>query len=123
MCGIVGALAFGKMNKKDEAIRQRVMRYFTEELLIETEDRGKDATGAAILFEGGNYVGIKRGDKATTFLSKFGRNKDTYGGFLEIWRKCDKPVKVYLGHCRAGTVGEKEENANNHPIKIDNLLD
>jgi len=122
MCGIVGALAFGKMNKKDEAIRQRVMRYFTEELLIETEDRGKDATGAAILFEGGNYVGIKRGDKATTFLSKFGRNKDTYGGFLEIWRKCDKPVKVYLGHCRAGTVGEKEENANNHPIKIDNII-
>jgi len=122
MCGIIGALAFGKMNKKDEAIRQRVMRYFTEELLIETEPRGKDATGATILFEGGNYVGIKRGDKASAFLSKFGRNKNTYGGFLEIWRRYDKPVKVYLGHCRSGTGGEKEENANNHPIKIGNLI-
>jgi len=122
MCGIVGALAFGKMNKKDEDVRQKIMRYFTEELLVETETRGKDATGATILFEGGNYVGIKRGDKASTFLSKFGKNKDTYGGFLEIWRKYDKPVKIYLGHCRAGTGGEKEENANNHPIRIGNLV-
>lgn len=122
MCGIVGALAFGKMNKKSEDIRQRIMRYFTEELLIETETRGKDATGAAILFEGGNYVGIKRGDKASAFISKFGRNKNTYGGFLEVWRQYDKPVKVYLGHCRAGTGGEKEENVNNHPIKIGNLI-
>jgi len=122
MCGIVGAFAFGKMNKKDEDVRQKIMRYFTEELLIETETRGKDATGATILFEGGNYVGIKRGDKASTFLSKFGKSKDTYGGFLEIWRKCDKPVKIYLGHCRSGTGGEKEENANNHPIRIGNLV-
>lgn len=122
MCGIVGAFAFGKMNKKDEDVRQKIMRYFTEELLIETETRGKDATGATILFEGGNYVGIKRGDKASTFLAKFGKNKDTYGGFLEIWRKYDKPAKIYLGHCRAGTGGEKEENANNHPIKIGNLI-
>lgn len=122
MCGIVGALAFGKLNKKDEAVRQNIMRFFTTELLINTEARGKDATGAAVLFDDGNFIGTKRGDKVSEFLSKFGENKDTYGGFLKVWREHDRPVKVYLGHCRAGTGGGKEDNVNNHPIKVGNLV-
>lgn len=122
MCGIVGALAFGKLNKRDEAVRQNIMRFFTTELLVNTETRGKDATGAAILFSDGNFVGTKRGDKASEFLSKFGEGKDTYGGFLKVWHEHDKPVKVYLGHCRASTGGEKEDNVNNHPIKIGNIV-
>jgi len=63
MCGIVGALAFGKVNQRTERIRQKVMQVMTTELLLVTEARGEDATGAAILFADGNYVGIKRGEK------------------------------------------------------------
>jgi len=126
MCGIVGALAFGKLNRRKENGRQKMMRYVTRKLLLATESRGKDATGAAILFDDGNYIGVKRGDKASDFLSKLGKNKECYGGLLEVWKKCWKqdklPVRVYLGHTRSLTQGPKEYNENNHPIKIGNLV-
>jgi len=122
MCGIVGAIAFGKVSKREENRRQKIMKYFTTELLLLTESRGKDATGAAILFQDGNFVGIKRGEKVSSFLSKFGKNKECYGSLMEIWDKHESPVKVYLGHCRASTIGSKFENENNHPIKIGNLV-
>lgn len=122
MCGIVVGLAFGKLNQRDEVMRQRLLRYFTTELLLETEDRGKDATGAVVLFNDGNYVGVKRGEKASTFMSTFGESKKCYGSLLKVWREHPKRSRVYLGHCRAGTTGDKEDNENNHPIKIGNLV-
>ena len=122
MCGLVGAIAFGKLNKKDEKVRQRLMRYLSTELLLETEERGGDATGSAVLFTDGNFTGIKRGDQSSKWLSKFGKGKTHYGSLLEIWRKHTHPAKVFIGHCRKGTVGDKEDNENNHPIKIRNIV-
>lgn len=122
MCGIVTALAFGKLNKKEEEIRQVLMRLLTTELLIETEDRGKDATGASVLFDDGRFFGIKRGESSGNFLSVFGEGADCFGNFLKIWREYDIRTRVYLGHCRQGTTGDKEDNTNNHPIKINNMV-
>jgi len=122
MCGIVVGLAFGKLSQRDEAMRQRLLRYFTTELLLATEDRGKDATGATVLFNDGNYMGVKRGDKVSNFLATFGESKSCYGSLLKVWREHPKRGRVYLGHCRAGTTGDKEDNENNHPIKIGNLI-
>lgn len=122
MCGIVVGLAFGKLSKEDEAIRQIILRILTTEMLVLTEDRGKDATGASLLFNDGNFTGMKRGEKASKFLATFGESKDCYGGLLKIWKKHSEPARVYLGHCRAGTTGDKEDNENNHPIKIRNLV-
>ena len=122
MCGIVVALAFGKLSEKDEIVRQGVMQYFTTELLIATEERGKDATGAAILFDDGKYMGLKRGQRATDYLSMFGESKEWYGSLLKVWREHKAPSRIFLGHCRAATAGDKEDNENNHPIKIGNLV-
>lgn len=122
MCGIVVGLAFGKLAKKDEDIRQRLMRYFTTELLIQTEDRGKDATGAAVLFDDTHFMGIKRGEKCSEWLAKFGESSEYFGSLLKVWRNYEQPARIYLGHCRQGTIGDKEENANNHPLKIGNIV-
>ena len=122
MCGIVVGVALGELNKTDEIIRQKLLRYFTTELLFETEVRGKDATGAAVLFKDGNFTGLKRGEKVSEFLSKYGEHSGHYGEFLKSWKVNAQPAKIYLGHCRAGTVGEKEDNVNNHPIQIGNLV-
>ncbi len=122
MCGIVVALAFGKLDEKNEAIRQGLMQYLTTELLIATEERGKDATGAAILFDDGKYAGLKRGQRAADYLSVFGEAKEWYGSLLKVWREHKAPSKIYMGHCRAATTGDKEDNENNHPIKIGNLI-
>jgi len=122
MCGIVVGLSFGKLNQKDELIRQRLLRYFTTELLVRTEERGKDATGAAILFEDGKYVGLKRGETVSDFVGLLGETKDCFGSLLKVWKEHDSMGKIYLGHCRQGTIGDKEDNENNHPIKIGNLI-
>jgi len=122
MCGIVGALAFGELSKKKEQHRQKIMRYFTTELLLVTESRGKDATGAVVLFKDGNYAGMKRGDKASDFLAKLGESEECYGGLLKVWTAHDSPVRIYLGHTRNLTIGPKDENENNHPIKIGNIV-
>lgn len=122
MCGIVVGLSFGKLNKRDEDIRQRLLRYFTTELILATEERGKDATGAAVLFDDGKYYGLKRGERSTDYLAVFGESKERYGSLLKVWREHEAYSRVYLGHCRAGTVGDKEDNENNHPIKVGNLI-
>jgi len=122
MCGIVVALMFGKKKAAEEKVRQKVARILTTELLLETEKRGEDATGAAVLFNDGNYYGIKRGEKVSSFIHTFGETKNLYGGFLKLWKETTTPAKVYLGHCRAGTIGEKTDNVNNHPIKIGNIV-
>lgn len=122
MCGIVSALAFGNLPEKTEATRQEVMRLFTTELLLATEPRGKDATGAVILFEDGNFFGMKRGEKVSDFLAKFGTNKNCYGGLLKVWKNTKVPVKTFIGHCRAGTSGSNIDNKNNHPIKVGNIV-
>jgi len=122
MCGIVVGLTFGELPEVEEKIRQKMLRCMTTELLLLTESRGKDATGAAALFDDGRYIGIKRGEEVTSFLSVFGNSKEYYGGFLKVWEKHPAPVRVYLGHCRAGTGGAKEDNNNNHPIKIRNMI-
>jgi len=122
MCGIVGALAIGKLPKEQEAIRQKVIRFLTTELMILTEDRGKDATGAVLLFNNGKYYGLKRGDRSTKFLSKFGVNDENYGSLLQLWKKTRSPVKAFVGHCRATTVGVTTNNMNNHPIKVGNIV-
>lgn len=122
MCGIVVGMCFGKLSARKEKVRQKLLRYFTTELLLQTEARGKDATGAAVLFNDGNFVGIKRGERSSSFLAKFGESKEYYGGFLKVWQETASPAKIYLGHCRAGTTGSKLINANNHPIKIGNIV-
>lgn len=122
MCGIVGVVTFGTFGKEKEKKRQYMIKILSTELLLRTETRGKDATGAAILFNDGKYFGIKRGDQASKFLSKFGTTKECYGGFLKIWDKHESPTRIFLGHCRQGTTGDKEDNVNNHPIKIGNLV-
>lgn len=122
MCGIVGALAIGDLPKEKEAVRQEVMRVLSTELMLVTEKRGTDATGAVILFKDGNYYGVKRGAKSSTFLSKFGTSKETYGSLLEVWKKTKSPVKAFVGHCRATTSGSAYNNMNNHPIKVGNIV-
>lgn len=122
MCGIVVGMSFGKLDEEKEAQRQAVLKILTTELLIQTEERGKDAVGAGLLFDDGRYFGIKRGDRAGEFLSKFATSKEYFGGLLKVWDQHKDPCRVYLGHCRKGTGGDKTDNANNHPIKIKNLV-
>jgi hypothetical protein len=122
MCGIVGLVGLGKLNKKEEVIRQEAMIFLMTELLLLTLSRGKDATGLATLMENGQYMGLKMGIPSPDFVARFGGTEKDYDGFLSIWRKSGNSAKIALGHCRKGTIGDKEDNENNHPIKVGEVI-
>ena len=126
MCGIVGLMANGEFEtKKEEKIRQEAMIFLVTELLQLTMARGKDATGLATGFADGDFMGLKMGVSAQEFVSRFGGKETDYDGYLNIWRKKSSPAKLVIGHCRkpSTTVGAgTEDNANNHPIKVGDIL-
>lgn len=122
MCGIIGQLAFGELDEKKEKVRQESMIFLGSELLQLTQERGKDATGVAMLFDDGNYVGLKMGIEPLEFISRFGKSKEEYGGLVRIWRRNKRPVKAFLGHCRKKSRGGAFDNKNNHPIKVGEVI-
>lgn len=123
MCGIVGLFAFNEMpDKKSEKIRQESMIILGTELLQLTQVRGKDATGVAVMFDSGDYMGLKMGIPAEEFVSRFGDTEKDFQGFLNIWRRKKAVGRIFLGHCRKSSVGNSDDNKNNHPIKIGDII-
>ena len=122
MCGIVGAMALGKLAERPEKLRQESMIFLTTELLQLTQARGTDATGVSILFNDGNFAGLKMGISSPEFISRFGGTKLDFEGFIRLWRDNEQSVKTYLGHCRKTSVGSAKDNSNNHPIKVGNIV-
>lgn len=123
MCGILGLLAFGELpDKKAEKIRQESMIFLASELLQLTQSRGRDATGISTLFSNMDYMGLKMGIPSADFVSRFGGTEKDFDGYLDIWRKKSSPAKMVLGHCRKSSVGNSEDNVNNHPIKVGDIV-
>ncbi len=122
MCGIVGALMFGDLKKKEEISRQESVIFLVSELMRLTEKRGTDATGVATLFKDGNYMIQKAGIKSSEFLKTYGGTKNDYEGYLKIWRENVSPAKMFISHCRKSSVGNSYNNQNNHPIRIQDTI-
>lgn len=128
MCGIVGIGFLGKLDRKEEIQRQEVGQYLLTELLVETQTRGSDATGVGVVFDNGNYIGLKNGISAVDFITQ-NEDKDTsFTGLMNAWSQfIHKPsqfrdAKIVMGHCRKSSVGHSYSNVNNHPIHIDPII-
>ena len=93
MCGIVGYKAFGK-----EVPKKREL----ENLLIETQYRGTDATGVAWIENDALQIFKQEGSAKELIKTK-------------NWKKIKVP-KVMIMHCRAQTQGTFKNNKNNHPV-------
>ena len=125
MCGIVGVLAYGDLEKKLEKTRQEAMIFFATELLQLTQPRGKDATGIATLFDNCDYMGLKMGVPALDFISRFGGEDTDFEGYTKVWRAKTSRAKAVIGHCRkpsAAGGAPAEDNNNNHPIKVGDVV-
>lgn len=122
MCGIIGQLAFGELSEEKEKTRQESMIFLGSELLQLTQERGKDATGVSLLFEDGNYMGLKMGIEPIEFIARFGKTEKEFGGFIKAWRRTKRKANVFLGHCRKSSRGDSINNNNNHPIKVGEII-
>jgi hypothetical protein len=83
-----------------------------------TVERGKDATGVSMLFNDGNFTGLKMGIPSPDFIARYGDTEKDFEGVLKITREHASSMKVFLGHCRKATVGNTYENQNNQPIQV-----
>jgi glucosamine 6-phosphate synthetase-like amidotransferase/phosphosugar isomerase protein len=119
MCGIVAA---ARLNTKASDIKpdvqEEIMRFWHTELMMLTEERGKDAAGSALLWEDGSLLGIKHGTSVSNLICDWDPDdkKKSYLAFMRVWRKYNAaPVSVAIGHCRKLSVGTAWKNENNHP--------
>ena len=112
MCGIFGIsminLKRGKLSTKNvEFVKQ-----LTKDLLIESESRGRDASGVCVTTD--KEVNLyKHNCKGSNLV-----NTDKLNRVLDIG---DDFVSV-IGHTRAKTQGSERNNYNNHPIKYGNIV-
>ena len=96
MCGIVGAIGTG------------IDATLLHSLFIETQDRGKNATG----FWFPNTGIVKAPQKASDFLKEHN----------ETFQQGAEESRIFLGHTRFATHGKPENNFNNHPLESENWI-
>lgn len=110
MCGLTGIVIGKKYNRKERNI---VKDLFTN-ILIEHEERGKEATGVTAIWPDSKYI-IQ---KSPVPASEFVKSKE----YNEFIKKLDSKVSIILGHTRKPTKGTHWNMDNNHPIKIGDIV-
>jgi glucosamine 6-phosphate synthetase-like amidotransferase/phosphosugar isomerase protein len=104
MCGLTGVVLSDNVGGPE---RDRIRDLFTRNLLA-NEERGREATGAALLKRDGTV----RVEKAPLTATEFVKTRE-YERFLS---KLDGQTTIMLGHTRRPTKGEARNAGNNHPI-------
>jgi len=105
MCGIA-AILFAPGTRPPE-VRREIQAIFTRNLLF-NEERGKDATGLAVVRADGQV----RIHKAAMPASEFVRTP----AYQDLIASLDDQTVLWLGHTRLPTKGDPANQANNHPI-------
>jgi len=105
MCGIASILLHPRQRSPEQW--EKIHAIFTANL-IANEDRGKSATGVALITTGGQVSLEKMPISATAFVQR-----NEYSALLE---KVDQNTTLLLGHTRFPTKGDPGQPFNNHPI-------
>jgi len=119
MCGVVGMLHCGKNNEiSSEGLVHSLPLLFIH-MLINSQPRGEDATGMALVTNEGSLAVLKMAEKPSVFISRIDEEGKDVRNFVSIWRnsythETDYP-RIVIGHCRKATIGSVA-NKNNHPI-------
>jgi glucosamine 6-phosphate synthetase-like amidotransferase/phosphosugar isomerase protein len=94
----------------------RNVRYIFNELMVETQDRGEHATGLSSFKRDGSfelYKAPKNADRMTT-------NDEEYLKIVNNFNS--EETSVVIAHTRYYTKGKPENNNNNHPFHIGNVV-
>ncbi len=111
MCGIAGVLIG---DSTDQAIIERIKELFTANLAA-NEERGKEATGASVLHGDGSFFIEKAPIRAAEFIKT-----RPYLDFIE--KKVCPGANLIIGHTRRPTKGSPNNDANNHPIRVGDIV-
>jgi len=140
MCGIIGILNYNAYQGTTDHDTITLIKYLSKELLEKTETRGTDATGISLAWLDGHWSILKGGIKASDLLNLAESDKNfkdltrgmkdsdprTLDDFLNLidgdGRRKDSVLLHVIGHCRAKTSGDQNNNDNNHPFVCGNVI-
>ncbi len=111
MCGLAGVLIGDKPNRE---VLEKIKDVFIRNLLA-NEERGKEATGVAVLNSDGTFFVEKAPLRASAFVQT-----KAFLDFME--KKLNEDSVILLGHTRRPTKGSPDNNHNNHPIVVGNTV-
>jgi glucosamine 6-phosphate synthetase-like amidotransferase/phosphosugar isomerase protein len=105
MCGLASVLLAPK--RRSQAELQEIIDRFTANLLA-NEQRGRDATGVALIKSDGDFWIHKAAVSASVFV--------TSAEYHRLLSAVDERTLLLLGHTRLPTQGSPNDNLNNHPV-------
>ena len=111
MCGLAGVLLYP--TERSAAAWQEIRQLFTA-MLVCNEERGREATGVAVVQRYGTYRLFKWPMPASEFV-----HVDLYHHILA---DVGPATTCLLGHARWPTKGSPRNNANNHPLLAGHTL-
>jgi len=111
MCGLAGILLHP--TERPETEWQAIRQCFTQTLL-HNEERGREASGVALIRRDGTLHLFKQPIPASELILT-----DEYRAVLD---QLDAETTCLLGHTRAPTKGSRWNNANNHPLQAGQVV-
>ncbi len=107
MCGIAAVLLHPR--RRSAAQWASVREIFTRNLVF-NEDRGKEATGCAVVRSDGRVRLVKEPVSASEFVARV--------EYRALMNSIDSRTTLILGHTRRPTKGDPANLANDHPIAV-----
>jgi glucosamine 6-phosphate synthetase-like amidotransferase/phosphosugar isomerase protein len=111
MCGLVGTLLYPE-RRSPEALA-RILEITTANL-VGNEERGREASGIAVVRADGAYRIFKQPVESASLVQM--------EGYQETLASVDEGTTCILGHTRMPTKGSRWHNANNHPIVAGHII-
>ncbi len=106
MCGLVGALLTPRERSPQV---WRTLCEITTANLLENEERGREATGLAVIQRDGRHRIFKQPVTASKLVEM--------PGYAEVLNTIGPETVCILGHTRWPTKGSRWQNVNNHPLE------
>lgn len=118
MCGIFG-IGFLKNNTVQN---KRTVEKLIRTLFLKTESRGRKASGIAL--SSPKNISVLKGPLAASRFIETPEFKNLLNDKLRIsnsYHETERTLAI-IGHCRLDTKGTPENNVNNHPIVVGNVV-
>ncbi|WP_336784094.1 hypothetical protein [Paenibacillus illinoisensis] len=114
MCGINGMVFLNNFERSEEM--WTAIRYVFDEALVETEARGKHATGLTVQRRDGAFYDFYKSDISATAMATYDDEYNRIVGSIGPW------TSSIISHTRWYTKGKPENNLNNHPFDIGKIV-
>lgn len=111
MCGLTGVLLYP--TQRSPETWRKIIDIHTANLSF-NEERGREASGVAVIQADGRHQVFKQPVEATKLVDM--------EGYQEALASVGEQTVAILGHTRMPTKGSRWHNANNHPIQAGNVI-